>query len=138
MIRPVGDAGTVNYFANHPEIRPFIGGEGELDLSIIVTAPNVALFGEHGGFCLSWTAPGTWEVHTMIVKAGRGRWALEAAEKSLEYMKGIGAFHLWTRVHPDMRNVERFTRMMGFRPCGTLETDFGQGPIDYNLFNWRA
>lgn len=138
MIAPCRDPAIINSFANHPEIRPFIGGEGDLDLTSITIDPNVALFGEHGGFCLSWTAPGTYEVHTMIVKQGRGRWALEAAREGIDHLVSIGVHHLWTRVHPEARNVERFTRSMGMVPCGVLATDFGQGPINYNLFNWRA
>lgn len=131
------DANRINWFANHPEIRPFIGGTGELDLTAITKAPNVALFGEHGGFCLSWTAPDTYEIHTLILPEGRGRWAFDWANRSIEYMRSIGAQHLWTRVHPDARHTMIFTRKMGLRPCGEIETDLGDGPVRYMLFNRR-
>lgn len=134
---PCRDAKYINGFANHPEIRPHIGGSGELDLTAITKEPNVALFGEHGGFCLSWTAPGTYEVHTLITPEGRGAWAFDWAARSIEYMALIGAEHIWTRVHPDARHTAIFTRKMGLKPCGTLLCDLGDGEREWRLFNWR-
>lgn len=134
---PCRDAGTVNYYANHPAIRPHIGGSGVLDLSAVTHDPNVALFGEHGGFCLSWTAPRTYEIHTLIVPEGRGQWAFVWAAESINYMISIGADHLWTRVLPAARHTAIFTRKMGLKPCGTVMTDFGDGPVAYILFEWR-
>lgn len=137
MIRRIDDPAIINAFANHPDIRPHIGGAGILDLTVAVTEPNVFLFGEHGGFCLSWSAPATYEVHTMIAPEGRGTWAFEAARQSIEFMAGLGADHLWTRVHPDARHTAIFTRKMGFRPCGTGVLNLGDGPVEWRLFNWR-
>ena len=131
------DAALINSYANHPEIRPFIGGIGELDLSAATNDPHLALFGEHGGFVLSWTAPETYEVHTLIAPEGRGQWAIEFAKQAIAYMVGIGASHLWTRVHPKHRHTAIFTRKMGFRPCGSVLTSFGEEPEVYNMFNWR-
>lgn len=135
---PCRDADTINYFANHPTIRPHIGGEGFIDLKIVTYAPNVALFGEHGGFCLSWTAPDVYEVHTMILPEGRGAWAFDWAAKSIEYMVSIGAQQLWTRVHPTARHTAIFTRKMGFKEIGTLPTSFGGPYEDWRLFDWRV
>lgn len=137
MCEPCKDPAIINFYANHPEIRPHIGGEGYLDLTIVTHEPNVGLFGEHGGFCLSWTAPGTYEIHTMITPEGRGQWAFDWAARSIEYMRSIGAFHLWTRIHPDARHTAIFTRKMGLKPCGTLLTDLGDGLVEYRLFNRR-
>lgn len=137
MIERVCDPALVNGFANHPDIRPHVGGEGYLDLTGVVREPNVFLFGEHGGFCLSWSAPETYEVHTLIVPEGRGEWAFKAAEESRRIMVELGATHLWTRVRDGARHTALFTRKMGFRPCGTSEIDFGQGPETWRVFNWR-
>lgn len=132
------DADLINFYANHPEIRPFIGGTGELDLSSATFDPHFALFGEHGGFVLTWTAPETYEVHTLIAEAGRGQWAFDFAKESIAYMVRNGALHLWTRVHPKHRHTAIFTRKMGFKPCGQVLTSFaGEEPQLYNLFNWR-
>jgi hypothetical protein len=131
------DPELVNRFANHPDIRPFVGGTGELDLTSAVCDPNVFLFGEHGGFCLSWSAPGTYEIHTMIVPEGRGAWAIEFAKEAKAYMVSIGAHHLWTRIHPDHRHTQIFTRKTGLKPCGTNTLDVGNGPVEWLLFDWR-
>ena len=137
MIRSIDDAEIVNGFANHPDIRPDIGGVGRLDLTSAVQEPNVFLFGEHGGFCLSWSAPETYEVHTMITREGRGRWAIEAARSAIEQMIERGARQMWTRVHPEARHTAMFTRIMGFREWGTNTLDIGDGPIAWRIFNWR-
>ena len=125
---PCTDADLIDYYVNHPDIRPFIGGHGPL---------NVALIGDHGGFLLSWTAPGTYEIHTVITPEGRGEWAFEWAARSIEYMESIGADHLWTRIHPDHRHTAIFTRKMGLKPCGEVLTDAGDGPTPYKLYNRR-
>lgn len=134
---PCTDAGLIDHYVNHPDIRPFIGGTGPLVIGKLMIAPNVALIGEHGGFLLSWTAPGTYEIHTVITPEGRGQWAFEWAARSIDYMESIGADHLWTRIHPDHRHTAIFTRKMGLKPCGSVLTDFGDGPVAYNLYNWR-
>jgi hypothetical protein len=39
-------------------VRPFVGGEGWLDITPFSTNPlNVALMGEHGGFLFTWSSP---------------------------------------------------------------------------------
>jgi hypothetical protein len=135
---PTRDADLINGFANHPDIRPYIGGVGELDLSAATADPHIALFGEHGGFTYIWTAPETYEVHTLITRDGRGQWAFDAAKESIAYMVGQGASHIWTRVHPTHRHVALFTRKMGFKPCGQVMTVMpGVGPEIYNMFQWR-
>lgn len=133
------DAGLINGFANHPDIRPGIGGaqHGEIDLSSAVKLPNVYLFGEHGGICWLWSAPETFEAHTMITRAGRGTWALDAARQAIRFMQDRGAQHLWTRVHPEARHTALFTMKAGLTECGTHELDIGDGPVIWRLFNWR-
>lgn len=134
---PTKDAAVINHYANHPDIRPFIGGDGELDLSNAIYDPHVALFGEFGGFVFSWTAPETYEVHTLIAPEGRGQWAFDFAKLAIVHMVSIGASHLWTRVKPEHRHTAIFTRKMGFKPCGQVLTDFGFGAETYNLYDWR-
>lgn len=137
-LQPCRDAALVNRFANHRDIRPYIGGKGALDLSALTHDPHVCLIGAHGGFCLAWTAPRTWEIHTLIAPKGRGAWAENFARQSLNYMIHVAeADLLWTRVHPDHRHTAIFTRRMGLKPCGEVLTDFGDGPIPYKLFEWR-
>lgn len=139
MIREVFDPAIINGFANHPEIRPTLGGEGELDLSAGVKAPNVFLFGEHGGFCWSWSAPDTFEGHVMLTKAGRGRWGVQAGREAVLVMAGRGVRQLWCRVHPERREIAAYASLCGFRDTGmTHELDVADGPVAWRIFNWRA
>lgn len=135
------DAERINYLVNHPEIRPFVGGDisQSIDLSPAIADPaNIFLGGNHGAFCASWTGPGVYEIHTLILPDGRGKWAYEFAKAARAHIVELGARHLWTRVHPDAANVRFFTLRAGFRPAGKHRVDLGAGPVDYDIFDWRA
>jgi hypothetical protein len=141
MIERTHDADRINFLINHPEIRPFVGGDvtKPIDLSEAVANPaNVFLGGEHGAFCCSWAGPGDYEVHTLILPSGRGKWAYEFARAGRQHMVELQAKHLWTCVHPDAANVRFFTLRAGFRPAGTITRDLGAGPVTYDIFDWRA
>lgn len=142
MIERTYDAGRVNAVVNDASVRPFVGGDGasEIDLGpVLANRDNVCLFGEHGGFMATWSAPQTYEIHTFILPDGRGRWAYEAAQELLAALRGdFEAKHIWTRVPRDQRNVRRFTAAAGLVPCGEQVCDFGGGPTLYDLFHWRA
>lgn len=120
MIRRSFDADTINALVNDPSIRPHVGGDGAsfIDLAAAVAdKQNIFLMGEHGGFAFTWSAPGTYEVHTFILPDGRGPQALDLAMLARNAMADIyGATHLWTRVHPDAGNVRAFTLKAGRYP----------------------
>jgi len=134
------DGERLNWLANHPEIRPDIGGDGKsfLDLAQHLNEWNWFVDGEHGGVFCQWTAPETYEIHTFFLPSGRGPWAFEFARKGREYMADNGATHLWTRVHKDARHTRLFTLKAGFKPCGSQILDLGGGPQQYDLFDWRT
>lgn len=141
MIERTYDADRINYLVNHPDIRPFVGGDisKPIDLtSAIRDEANIFLNAEHGAFCCSWTAPQTYEVHTLILPCGRGKWAYLCARAGRDEMVRRGATHLWTRVHPEAANVRFFTLRAGFRPAGKHTIDLGAGPVEYDIFDWRA
>jgi len=134
------DAARINELVNHPTVRPFIGpGDQALDLTDNVTDfNNIFLLGPSGGFGYLWTAPQTYEIHTFILPEGRGRNAYGLAQESLAYMRSQGALHLWTRVLPEAVNVRRFTIAAGLKPAGQNTVQTTDGPITYDLFDWRA
>lgn len=137
MLKRTFDAARINYLANHPDIRPHIGGDGAsvIDMTdAMADGDNIFLGGEHGAFCCIWSGPNAYEVHTMVLPQGRGAWALAFARLGFAYMAAHGARQIWTMVHPDARNVKAFTLRAGFKPAGIRIT--GLGP--YNLFDWRA
>jgi hypothetical protein len=140
MISRSFDGDRLNYLVNHPTIRPFVGGDPATTLDLAPIAAddkNYLLLSDHGGFLCTWSAPGTYEVHTFVLPEGRGRAAYQLAIEGREYMASIGASHLWTRVERGAENVRRFTLAAGFSPCGEQVLDLGAGPTTYDLFNWR-
>ncbi len=141
MIRRTFDAERVNYLINHPSVRPFVGGDGEsfIDLTAAVAdKQNIFVDGEHGGFAFTWSAPCVYEVHTFVLPEGRGQWAADAAMTARAFMQNNGGRHLWTRVQPDAANVRKFTLKAGFEPAGQHTIDLGDGPVTYDLFDWRS
>ena len=128
LLQRVHDAAAVNRVVNHEDVRPHVGAPeaGELDLSALVERPeHWFLMGEHGGFALLWTAPKTYEVHTFILRTGRGEWGNAARAEGIEFARRNGARRLWTRVPPQARNVERFARQGGMQPTGEVLETFG-------------
>lgn len=122
----------INAIVNHPDVRPHIGPGGELDLSAAVADPaNWFLMGDHGGFALINTAPGEYEVHTFILKSGRGRWARQAAKDGIAFARSHGAGWLWTKIPPHQSHVEAYAREMGMTDTGKHELTFG---IPYRIF----
>lgn len=128
MLERSFDAARINAVVNHPDVRPFVGPEdlGELDLAPVAARPeHWFLMGDHGGFLLSWSAPGVREVHTFILPAGRGRWAVEARKAMLEYAAQNGTKQLWTKVLPEHRHVDRFARQGGMQLTDEMVETFG-------------
>lgn len=140
MIAEVFDPVVVNGFANYPAIREMLGGGDEpLDLTPGIRAPNVFMFGEHGGFCFGWHGPGVYEVHVMLMLAGRGRWGVQAGRLAISLMHERGMAHLWGRIHPERPEMAVYANACGMRDTGqTNEFDIGDGPVAWRIFEWRA
>jgi hypothetical protein len=77
----------LNRIANHPTVRPWVGGVGELDLSDAVSNPaNFVLLNERGGCFFENCGNGVFEVHTLFEPEGRGAEALHAVQDALHWM----------------------------------------------------
>lgn len=139
MIAETHDPGVVNGFANHPEIRPSLAGGAEtLDLAAGVCAPNVHLYGEHGGISWMWSAPETFEGHVMLTPAGRGKWGVAAGREAIRFMRGRARL-LWCRVHPERPDIAVYASRIGMTNNGTTHMlDIGDGPVSWRIFEWRA
>lgn len=81
-------AERVNAVANHPGVRPWVGGgDGPLDLSGLVANPaNVLLMGQGGGVLFQCLAPGLYEAHTQFVPDARDAGAVRAVKDALRWM----------------------------------------------------
>ncbi len=130
------DCARIHSIVNHPDVRPYVGpGDDDLNLSEVINRPeNWFLIGEHGGFGLIWSAPGVHEVHTFILKSGRGRWAVDAAHSMIEYAATHDDFMLWTKIKPVMRNVIHYAIRMGIMPTRMTIDTFGE---PYGIYKMR-
>lgn len=74
MICRTMDATFINEVANHPEVRPFLGGEGPLDFTLFAQTPqNLVIEADGGGWLLQPVWPGVYELHTLFLPIGRGK-----------------------------------------------------------------
>jgi hypothetical protein len=128
MLERIHDVNIINTVANDPSIRPFIGvGPDILDFTDSVERPeNIWLMGRYGGFCMTWSAPSIYEIHTFILTEGRGVWAREAARAMINYGASAGAKMLWTRISETQPNVIAYAVEMGMAPCGIEIDTLGQ------------
>ena len=129
MLERSHDAARINAVVNHPEVRPHVGAPeiGELDLTELVARPeHWFLMGDHGGFMLSWSAPGVREVHTFVLPEGRGKWAENARAAMLDYARDNGTQMLWTKIAEGDRHVIRYARQGGMQFTGDVLETFGK------------
>lgn len=85
MIRTM-NAALFNEICNHPEVRPWLGGEGEIDTTPLLDNPgNYGLLGEGGGFILVAGPAASFEVHSQFVPEGR-KHSFEAMRAGMDYM----------------------------------------------------
>lgn len=118
MIRRTLDPAFLNGVANHPEVRPWLQGEGPLDLSGVISDPsNIALQAEHGGWVLQALSPGVYEVHSMFLPEGRGAGVARALVAALDYVfSATDCIRLVTRLPAGNVRAAALGRMAGFRP----------------------
>ncbi len=68
MLKRTFEADSLNAVANHPAVRPWLLGAGPVDMSpLVADCANVALVNDDGGFLLTPSGLGDYEVHTMFV-----------------------------------------------------------------------
>jgi hypothetical protein len=80
------NADFLNQVANDPAVKGGAKLEGIADLSQFVTLDNVVLSYEAGCFLLINKGSGTYEVHTLALKEGRGNILRENIDLAMEYM----------------------------------------------------
>lgn len=129
------DAEVFNEIANHPEVRPWLGGEGELDLTdTIADAGNFALLGEGGGFLLLLRDQGIYEVHSLFLPSAR-RYTLGRMRAGLAFMFcRTDAFRLVTQVPDNHPAAAALARKGGFRPWFRRE-ETSLGPSEFMVID---
>lgn len=134
LVRRTMDPRRLNEVANHPDVRPWIGGEKPIDLADLAKDPrNFLLEAQHGGWIFARHEPGTYELHTLFLPQGRGKACLQAWRAAERWIwSSTDAREIVTRVPRHNAGAafaarlcgfkERFTRERAFKtPAGELE-----------------
>lgn len=143
MRRTLG-AAFLNRVANDPAVRPWVGGDGELDLTAIVSNPaNIALINEHGGFIFERHDAGRYEGHTMFLPSGRGRAVRPAAMQAFRYIfTRTDASEIVTKVPESNPAADIMARRCGMEPSFRREAAWSDGAavtfMVLTLERWRA
>lgn len=115
-VRRTLSASTLNEIANHPEVRPWLGGKGLLDMSEAVANPaNFALEVEGGGFVLIRHEQAVYEVHSLFLPEARRR-SRDAMRSGMEYMfTRTDCEQILTKVPDANRAAAMLATLGGFR-----------------------
>lgn len=134
MIRRIFDPTFLNEVVNHPEVRPWLEGDGVLDISAQALNPaNFILQSEFGGFILIRHEPGRYEVHSQFLP-GNGTHAIRAMIAAQEWM--------FTRTDCEVivsKVPESNGRAKGLALAGGLRTIFSRADAQYvelTLMDW--
>jgi hypothetical protein len=116
-IRRTLDATFLNRVANDDAVRPWLLGEGQIDLTVLVNdLANVALVTHGGGFFLHQISPGEYEVHSMFLPDARGG-TVEAMRAGFAYMFTQTDCHrIVTKVPDGNKAAAGLARIGGFKP----------------------
>ena len=143
MIKRATDAGHLNAILNHPTVRPWVApkAEGVLDLTgMVADERNVVLMGELGGCAFLWLQPGIYEVHTQVLREGRGKWTRALTEACVRHMfTRTEAYEIVTRVPAGHLAAKAAAEAQGMRfeftrPEGCL---FRDRPTDVHIYSFR-
>lgn len=96
-----------------------------VDFSEVIADPlNVVLVEADGGAAFMYRGPGIYEVHVFFRVGGRD--VLDVSHRMLDRMRAdFGAWLFWAPVPDGSRKVKIFTRWMGWKSRGPLNTRHG-------------
>jgi hypothetical protein len=122
------DPKPFNRIANDPDVRPWIGGSGELDLTNMVTnVNNICLITdqEDGGYLLENIGNGHYIAHTNSLKSARGRPMAELMRDGLHYLfTATNCIEISTSVADGNTNAMRWSKFAGFSEVYRRENCF--------------
>jgi RimJ/RimL family protein N-acetyltransferase len=143
MIERSFDAEFFNHICNLSEVRPGLGGEGELDLSAVISDErNYALRAEHGGFILIPHGAGFYSVHTQFATEGRGQHVIAAMQAGLDFMfTRTDAMRIFSQCPDNNPATSALARKGGAKPWFRKERDPQFGPsqiVQWDIMDWAT
>jgi len=133
------DAAFLNAVANDPEVRPFLGGNEEIDLSIVAADPtNFVLIGDRGGFVLTPVSAGQYEVHSLFLP-NSGTKPVSCMKAAQDWMfTRTDCTAIWSKV-PKSNRAAKGLALIGKLGC-VFERDHQMfGPCEFvelSLMRW--
>lgn len=134
------DASHINRIANHPDVRPTVAdvSVGEIDVTAAIKQPTtIALQGEFGAQVFYFIMPGVYEVHSLCLPEGRGRWMREFVRIALRTMFiQYPAWELVTRVPRGHLPARALTIANGFKVEFTRDDKcvFRGEPVEIDIY----
>lgn len=138
------DADAFNLIANHPDVRPWMLGEGEIDVSSALANPNnIGLLSAHGGFVLIKLADGFYEAHTLFHPERGGPDAMNAARGGFRYLfTATDCIEVVTKVPAENKRALGFARNLNLREVERHDASevvpFAYSRFSLTLDRWRA
>lgn len=126
------NASSLNRIANDPDVRPMMGGQGDMDFTgFLADRRNIALQSDGGCGLFDWSGPGIYQMHTMWMPEARGKKARSLIGDMVAAMfDAHGARLIWAQTPMGHRPVRMLARLCGFKSEG-----FGEhmliGPVEY-------
>ncbi len=133
------DGSLLNDVANDPEVRSFLGGDGSVDVSALLSDPNnIALVDDVGGFVMIRQEVGLYDCHTLYPPEARGRHALQAGKDVLRWMFTRTDATALSGVFPASNaRVESFGKLLGFQMVHERLTHLGTAQCGFlTLEKW--
>jgi len=130
MIRTL-DGNIFNKIANHPDVRPFLGGNGPLDFTTFCEdIKNFCLLTDNGdgGYMVESMGNGFYKVHTLALKSARGRPMVDLMAEGFKYLfTATDCTELSTYVPDGSIAAKRFTELAKFKPTYRRENCYIMG-----------
>lgn len=148
MIRRTMDAGLLNRVSNHPDVRPWLGGEGAVDWTHVLHDPrNVALVTDEGGWVFLALGDGRYEVHSQLAPGGRGDEGWRAVRDAVRFMfTATDCMDIVSKLPDGNLGAKGMARAMGFQEVFRREACWrdpsgemvGVAHVSLAFDRWRA
>jgi hypothetical protein len=129
MLQRDMDPAFWNAICNNPNVRPWLGGEGPIDVAPVVLNPaNYCLRGTHGGFICINHGNGAYSVHSQFLAEGREA-TTAAMRAGCDFMfTRTDCMTLWTQLPDNNKPAANLAAMTGFEDWFRREVDPLFGP----------
>lgn len=140
MMTPTTDVAAVNAIANHPDVRPWLGGEGPADLGPLMASPGTQTFLMPGAaFVLHAVGGGVYNAHSLFQPEAR-RYSRRAMREVLDTMFAAGAKEVWTMIPDGNDAAAALAKLGGFVQIGCCARMFPEpgGPVGIKTLALRG